>query len=398
MRITTLLLSALISLSCYAQGEVKEGFYRVRNYMSKRVLYVQSSYVKIIPETMSANLAGIVPWLEEGKSSISDPQCVIYFKPIGDGYDFQTQGMSTYSRINRPIQLLELGNTGAFQCYATDSGMTLYLCDLETDLTVARGRLQKWDKNYALELRAWQVFPVSEDDDDNFFGIRPTIEANGKYYASFYAGFSFKVASPGMKVYTVNKSQPGYASLKDVTDTEISSGTPVIVECTSSNPSDNRLQLTGINATPINDVNKLTGVYFCNGENYVDSYEHKLITIYDPDTMRVVAVSDDGRLCLAKTEKEEYFVKGTWKKEPVLCIPANTAYLKDSPENLSDEMILLPEKEYDVVTAIGTVEADVKKAGDIYSITGTKVKAAGENTDNLPAGVYIINKKKVVVK
>ena len=50
-------------------------------------------------------------------------------------------------------------------------------------------------------------------------------------------------------------------------------------------------------------------------------------------------------------------------------------------------------------TAIRGISDDVLNAlFDVYSIDGKKVKSAGQKMFDLPAGLYIINGKKVVMK
>lgn len=382
-----LLFISFISLNAYAQLD-GAGFYRVQNFKTGRTLFVQDDRASVVLEVGTADVSAIVPWTEEGKAFLSNPQSVIYIKPNGSGYDFVAQGMDTYSKIQMPINLSKYGTTDTYNCYATKSGTTLYLCDEETDLSASRGQFgtNAPDATY----RRWYITPVSSNS-NNYFGVKPTIEIGGKYYLSFYAGFSFKVLSSNLKVYIVSQVNGKSATLEDKTGSTIPAGTPVIFESTSNDPSKNKLELVGIDGSPLST--SLTGVYFCNGPKYVDSHSHKNITVYDESTMRVLGKTSDGKLGFIKTSDKQYFVEGKNGGSAVLCIPENTAILKGS--SLSDEIVLS-------VGSTGIEHVQVAASTLIvYSLVGSKLGEYSSDTnlsEILPKGIYLVNGKKMIIK
>lgn len=389
MKKLILLLFFFASIEVYAQLN-GAGFYRVQNFKTGRTLFVQDDKASVVLQAGTADVSAIVPWTEDGKSSVSNAQSVIYFEPKGDGYNLVSQGMDTYSRIQMPINISKYGNTDTYNCYATKSGTTLYLCDEESDLSSSRGQLGTNVPGNDAAYRRWYITPINSGT-ANYFGIKPTVEVGGKYYASFYAGFSFKVLSSNLKVYIVSQVSGNDAVLEDKTNSEVPAGTPVIFECASSDPSQNKIELIGVGGSPLSTA--LTGVYFCNGPKFVDSHSHKNITVYDSATMRVLGKTSDGKIGFIKTSEMQYFVEGKQDGNVVLCIPENTAILKGN--GLSDEITLKLGS-----TGIDTIEGESLLL-EVYSLLGTKVGVYPNDvnlSDILSKGIYVVNGKKIVIK
>jgi hypothetical protein len=78
-------------------------------------------------------------------------------------------------------------------------------------------------------------------------------------------------------------------------------------------------------------------------------------------------------------------------------IPANTAYIV-VPEDAEAEIKLVPESDYTVGVEDVTVDSDSNKPFNIYTTTGVLVKQNATSTEGLPAGIYISNGRKIVVK
>ena len=386
-----LLLFSLLSIAATAQN-IAEGFYRVVNYKTNRTLFVQDDRAAIYVQAGTADLGAITPWTEAGKSSICDPQSIVYVRPNGDGYDLLSQGMSTYEKIQMPIKIQKYGNTDTYRCSATKSGITLYLCD-ETTSSDPEGFLGTKIPNNDMDYTRW--YPKAVDvNSDNYFGIKPKLEVDGKYYTTFYAAFSFKVVSSGVKVYIVSEIGNGEAVVKDVTDQKIEPGTPVIFECSSKNPADNKIELLGVGGSPLS--NKLTGVYFCNYPDAGDGWNHKNVTVYNSSTMRVLGKASNGKLAFIKTSDKDLLVEGWVGEQDVLCIPANTAVLKAPAEKLSDEMFVVTS-----ASGIEDIAADVNEKQVVYSLLGVKVGEYDKDvnlSDVLPKGLYVVNNKKLIVK
>ena len=127
----------------------------------------------------------------------------------------------------------------------------------------------------------------------------------------------------------------------------------------------------------------LKGVYF-NNDGELTNGGHINQTKYDPATMRVLGKMKDGSLGFITDKSLDY-------------LPANSAYLKvgkGSPE----EIKLVTEEEYEVLAGVDDIFVDKKPlVQGIYSICGVKLSDDVSSLNTLPAGIYIVDGKKVVV-
>ena len=389
-------------------------------------MFVQDDQASIVVQSGTADLGAIVPWLESGKSSICDPQSVIYVRPKGDGYDLVAQGMSTYQKIQLPIKISKYGTTDTYRCSADKGGFTLYLSDQTTDLTKDKGKLGTTIPDNDADYSRWYANAISTSG-NNYFGVKPTIEVDGKYYASFYADFGFTPNSEGTKAYYVSEYSEKAVLLTEVSGI-VSANTPVIIECASAEPVNNKLDLTTAKGANIN--NMLSGVYF-NTNNEKATYAakvHKNQTAVN-GLMRVLSVNKQGKLVFA-TSTEKF-------------LAANSAYLKVSSSSVAKELpVFFSKEEYDKYNNGGTIPVDpapvdptpvdptpvdptpvdpapvdptpvdpapVDPGNDPSSLDNVRNKYQGkkvynllgkriENTENLPAGIYIIDGKKTVIR
>ena len=317
-----LFLSSLLLLtnSIFAQttGILEDGYYRVRNLASSRYIYVYDNTGKINIATTSADM-GAIELHKDANRRISDPGSIIYVKYVYEKegnkkYDLTSQGTGVHQIIGYYVQLYE--NTDkTYYVYAEG----FYLCDSETSSREfgylgigGKGNYRKWE---ALKL----------NDTDNYFGLAPTIQLNGKYYQPFYAAFPFTL-SEGMKAYYISKVYPTAAILSEITGT-VPASTPVFIECCSANTEDNKLNLQMQDATAISG-NKLKGVYF-NNPDRLKSKDAR--TAYDASTMRVLAVKD-GKLVYTTDSSLDY-------------LPANQSYLK-VPAGTAETLTVMTEEEY----------------------------------------------------
>jgi hypothetical protein len=169
-------------------------------------------------------------------------------------------------------------------------------------------------------------------------------------------------------------------AFKEITDGKVPAATPVIFECSSENASDNRLTLVTENRAALTD-NQLRGVYF----NFSSaSAEKRNQVTYDSKTMRVLGKMSDGSLGFVTNTK-------------LSTIPANTAYIV-VPEDAEAEIKLVPESDYTVGVEDVVADGDDNKPFNIYSTTGVLVRQNATSTEGLPAGIYISNGRKIVVK
>ncbi len=262
---------------------------------------------------------GAIELHKDANRRISDPGSIIYVKYVyeKDGnkrYDMTSQGTGVHQIIGYYVQLYENPDK-TYYVYAEG----FYLCDSETSSdelgylgTSGKGNYRKWE---ALKL----------NDTDNYFGLAPTIQLNGKYYQPFYAAFPFTL-SEGMKAYYISKVLPSAAILSEITGT-VPASTPVLIECSSANTESNKLTLQMENATAISG-NQLKGVYFNNPDRQKSKDAR---TAYDPSTMRVLTVKD-GKLVYATDNSLDY-------------LPANQSYLK-VPAGTAETLTVMTEEEY----------------------------------------------------
>lgn len=218
------------------------------------------------------------------------------------------------------------------------------------------------------------------DQGDQFFGIKPRLEVGGKHYEPFYASFPFDFQSTGMRAFYVTRvTDDGYAIYQEVSG-KVPGGTPIIVECSSADFSQNKLSIVGVTPQSLPSANKLKGVYFNWCSSATDPIAKR--TKYDANTMRVLGKTADGKLG---------FVKGDYDY-----LPANTAYLPVATGTAA-ELKLVSEAEYALISGIEGIAVDKKgTVSGIYNHNGTKVGNQAADLKNLPKGTYIVNGKHVV--
>ena len=392
--LATAAMSLFMSTAAFAQLE-GNGYYRVKNTLSNR--YVSILHNKSNTEVMSGKaelgaLRSFVSW----DKVCSDPSTIVYFDKTGTGtvankpckfFNLCGQGTSTMDIINFSLGVMDMGSN-KYRCFARESGTIFYLGD-EDSYTDGVGYLTS---NGNSSNSNWNILPVTSTE-DYYFGVKPTVEAEGKYYATMFADFGFSPAASatGMKVYYVDKIWNGNVVIREI-EGDVPAKTPVLFLCPSATPSGNRLDIAKNSAT-LPSENLLSGVYFCinTGESY-----HKDWVSYDPKTMRLLGVCSDGRPGFV-TKGESDFSKDYpfQPKASYMAIPANTAYLV-VPEGSPEEMPLMTYEEY--AAGIEGVTIDGNVASDITTLSGMTVRKKATSTEGLRPGVYIWNKKKIVCK
>ena len=339
-----------------------DGFYRVKNHKTER-------YISVIDNRGSVNLAtsdadlGALKTVKPFETIVSDPSTIIYFKsvPSAKGYNLETQGVDTYSIIGYYVKMRESrAVSGAYQAYAEAKGLVKYLSD------------EDWDGDEGVVMtsgsstRDWYLLPVDAAT-DNYFGLTPSvaIAAEGAYYHTLYAGFANELVSEGMKAYYVDRVDGGLAVWKEIEGGIIPEATAVIVKMASDKAANNRLQPLATTPASING-NLMKGVYFNNGSN-----KHNNQKKFDANIMRVLGKLKDGSVGFVAPADLKF-------------IPA--------------EIKLVSEDEYKILAGVEGVEADVKPfAKGIYSVCGVKLSDDAATLNQLPAGIYIVDGKKVVV-
>ncbi len=336
----SLLLMAPASLGAQT---IADGYYRVQNQTSERFAQMvdnsgQSSYA-----TSTFDL-GAIHTVKPFDTIVDDPATIIYVEYAGTklGNDFQynlkAQGTSTWDIVQMNVALKAGGPPDNYLAYgtATKAGITLTAYLMDENFKGQEGIMSHTDNpNDKKGYCNWWVRPLSQDD-ERYFGLRPDLPYNGLNYMTFFASFPFDFYSSGMKAYKVTKVDGALAVYSEITGT-VPAGTPVIVSCSSTAATSNRLSIVDKTTTAPSD-NLLKGVYFCNTSVGI----HNNVVVNDPNTMRVLGLTKAGKLGFIKSA-ETY-------------MPRNRAYLQ-VPAGSPDELTLVPQSEYEEVRNKVTITA-----------------------------------------
>lgn len=352
------------------------GYYRVQNYKTTRWISIIDNKGSMDVGSTTFDL-GAVQLQKNWDEVCCDPASILYIYPHSGKYQIEAQGTGINQISNRYIDISEAG-TGAdgklYYAYGTENGMLKYIGDGEL--------IKKKDKTIAVtnatgDYRKWYIKPVTGDG-SCYLGVKTTVNAGGKHYATMYASFPMKPYSDGVKAYVVNTVDQGMAVLDEVTDV-IGANTPVVFECATDSPNTNRLTVGGKGSAY--SSNRMRGVYFNNSVN-----THLNRVAYDPNTMRILGTCSDGSLGFITATGLDY-------------IPANTAYLSVAAGTPA-ELKCVTRAEYDAYVA--DVEDIIGEDGpvDVFNLQGMSVlrQAMPDEINALPAGIYIANGKKILVR
>ena len=391
-KITLLLLLACISIGTMRAQVKGNGYYRVQNVTTGRYMSLTTEETRGISMQSTTVDASALLTKKNWDDVSTDPGTIFYIENKGgDQYNIIGQGSSLYKIINYYIRLKYYESANVYRAWQSKSGGTVYLSD-EHKYTL--GKDTGYVDNNTQETLNWKITAV--DSEDNYLGVKPTISANGKYYASYYAGFPFSVASPNMKVYYISSidEKEGTATYKELTGI-IPASTPVIIECGSKNPAENKLKPELTNPTAVKD-NIMKGVYFCAG---LRRTAHFTSTKFEPTTMRLLSIDENGSLVLNNDEANAYKVmikegaSRPYKYPYIKAIPHNTAYLPVSA-NCPKSLKLVKE-----TTGISNITlGNDNKPANVYNMEGKIVKENATSVEGLPEGIYIFKNKKYVVK
>lgn len=417
MKKTLVILLAFFSFSSSLFAELKEGYYRVKNAASDRYIYLtdDKGSVEISGANVSHDLDALV--LRKGLDyTISDPGSIIYVSKTGgtNEYDLSSQGTGIKKMTNRIVTIAPRGSY--YTVGATQAGITKYL-----------GDRYPVDNQYGIvgtdakaEANLWEAIPLDANT-NNYFGLVPSVAANGQNFAPFYAEFGYELASEGMQVYCISKmdERRGIVCLEEISGA-IPNNTPVIVGCSSNDASNNKLSLIN-SSTKLETKNILSGNMFNYSNSFLkegripeapdgkeafyvyDVTAHTNQTAYNPETMRVLGLSPEGKLAFVKDPDLKY-------------IPANQSYLVVS-KKAPDCLLVVDPSEYEELSKvdlpeepeepenpetpeepeqpekIGAAKIDPLK-DEVYNLLGRKVAVNGK----LRPGIYIINGKKTIIR
>lgn len=390
-RFILLLFTGLTSIPMLAQLN-GDGYYRIQNTSSYgRYLTISNDRVdKTNKNEITGGKEGNVYGLKTVKDPVSDPSSIIYISKDADGRsssacNIQAQGINPLKFLKDNGAELRIYHPSSeannhYYIWGNKGDIALYLVDNNgSDGYIKVARKDAYPKN-----QTWKLYPV--DNISEYYGIAPdeNIKVGDKYYTTVYASFPFQLGE-GMKAFYVvdSKLDSGipYAELKEINNGKVPAATPVIIECSSLNPADNKVALLSSSEAPSAiSGNKLAGVYFCyvkmkgntGAENTASNYsEIKNVTTYDPNKMRVLGIVN-GKLGLVDATDDALTVtdKGRY-------IPANKAYfpISESVAKATANGILLLDKQgiddlSKIITDGDYLYEKTDESGDNVSVTG----------------------------
>lgn len=358
-KILLLALSSCFALGTFAQRIVpkmiEDGFYRAQNYMTQRYAYLYDNTGSLKVETTSADVGAVVLYRADAHDRFSDPASVLYISNVenwnlGWKNDLESQNTGFYDIINHFVKL-ELCNVYGKKLYQLhETSQNLYLGDRTSGTSSAKSYVDKLNNKALDDRQYWELYPVSAGS-DNYLGITPDagMKVGNKFYKPYIVGFAMSFYSPGMKAYYVSKVTPEAVVIREVQGNVIPRNTPIIVECSASSASGNRVELYHETPAALTD-NQLAGQYFCYEGHGPTGYKE-----YNAQSMRVLTVKD-GHLVFYTPDAEESnrtaqlsFVKtlpdNTKVTEYKQCLNANEAYLV-VPADFPAEVPVITYEEY----------------------------------------------------
>lgn len=383
MKRLLLILFFIVPAFALSAQDISDGYYRVHNRKTKRYVYVRDNTGKIDYAAVTADMSAIELWKGHDKT-YSDPSSIVYLKKMGFNemgayYDLQSQGTGVHEIIKK--YYVNIYRSGSYyQLFAQGK----YLCDNETS-SMDAGAMGFENKG---DYRDW-VANMVDSNSDEWFGISPTVSADGRYLHPFFADFGFSFVPQGMKAWYIMAVDKEGAVIKEITDNVIPARTPVIIECVSANAQDNKLDLINSYSAGPSD-NNLKGVYFNNRYRLKSADARKE---FDKSTMRVLGVMSDGRLgyVLSKVTPDS--------KTKKQYLEANQSYLIVGSD-IPDEIPLITESEYNDILAAREASVSAVSTNHLYKVYSISGESKGllnqDQLDLLPSGVYIIDNRKVV--
>lgn len=390
--IFSIALACISGLTAHAQFNGK-GYYRIKNATTQRYMSLCDNHSRGVHVASTSVDAGALVTKKNFNEVLTDPGTVFYIENVsGTNYNISSQGANVYNMIQYYIRLTKL-NDGTYRAWQKDnsSGQIIILSD-ENDYFY--GKDISYVNSLTKDAQKWYILPVNTEE--NYLGVKPNIEANGKYYATFFAETPFSFASSGMRALYISELKSSGAAIYKEIKGIVPAKTPVIIECSSKDPAKNKLKIEATSPSSIKD-NLLTGIYFGLGMKATSHYN---CTAFDAKSMRVLGLSKDGSLELNNedTYMADIMIKIGSNYEYtypyIKAIPHNTAYVKVS-SSVPAHLKLFAEG--DPAAGINDIEYTDDKPATIYNINGMMVREKATSTEGLPKGIYIFKGKKVVI-
>lgn len=392
-KIGAVFLMALFVLPAFAQlGKNTDGFYRVRNsqYPTDYISIANNkfNYQKIIGSVSSVTDATkpykinfAEAYLRNDAHIIQDTafisaQSLIYifaeantssnknYNLIAQGTSLRTIATGSFYGGNagqvgfdKWVQIEKVSGSGVDTKYRAsvrvrnDSGVgtgdlgTLYFCDDIT--TYGKPTFRVCKEENITEAAYWYLEPVTH------FNVVPEIEYNGKYYTTLKVPFQWQIAegSSVEKIYVITDATNGILQQQEITGI-VPEGTPVILECGSSNPLDCKLKPIGVpkfspadinnqeppdadEASYYSGVNMLYGTYYCNTDGNVTYIANANGGTSYINGNHYTAPTNPQKYVLGFSESGRFGFKTATQN-----IPANTVWMEEQAEFAPD--ITLP--------------------------------------------------------
>lgn len=354
------------------KAQLADGFYHFKNAATGRYISINDNNPDNYPVSQSGdvNMAGIRTYIHYDSVAVS-PSCVIFVKRLSNGnYDLSGQGSSLYEMSKKKLKIdISANGNGTYKISGTANGITKTLSDGSANDD------DSWMMNRLVETQDWYIIPINTSDE--FIAVRPDVKtADGNYYGTIYAGFNFRLASPGMAAFYVSNAGGTGFTMTPIEGDIVPYNTPVIIKCNSANIEDNKIEPV-IGSYEFKGNNWLGGVY-CS----LDVSRHHNATLFDRITMRILGLSDDGELAFVAKPASTRLYKDQF-------LMANKAYLNVNPGD-ADVMThggYTPE-------AINGVKTNDKASTGIYTLTGVRLPDGVTPR----AGIYVKDGKKVIIK
>ena len=369
-----LLLLSILQFPVYAQVN-GSGYYRVQSKKSSRFLTIVDNRASVNWTNTTVDLYAFRTIGTFEDNVCWNPATICYLTETSKAnyYNISGQGLDLYN-VAQTYMNLQRQSDGSYilKGEVTKSGTTIAktLYDSAKDKNPANIDTKGTDG-----YQYWYIRPVKGN---YYFGINPdfqaTMENKDSYYTTIYASFPFKLGGD-MKAYYVTEIKDGYVRVVSLGNA-VPGTAPVIVECASDKPSENKVELDHHNSANPLANNKLKGVYYCND---VTDTDHRNVTEYKPASMRVLGRAADGRFAFITDRNLKY-------------IPANKAYLT-VPTGTPETLYVVTEIPAGIET-VTTVAPTTHQCG-VYSLSGQRL---GDTTEGMPKGVYIVNGRKTVLK
>ena len=363
----------------------KKGFYcYVHNVKFKRSLGLMGISDKNVSRS-NRYLKNSIMLLEDGSDIMrSSPAFVLKLTGKTDGSggltdaNLEAQDMESKKIANKTFSFTNQGDH--FYITGSAGGVTAYMVDYNDAFTQEEhvGKVNhpglynganEGDASYH-----WVVTPISELSKDFCFGAMPspkTKDEAGKYYTTMYTKFPYRCLD-GVQAYVVSSvdATAHKVVLSEIKSGEVPSGTPVVLECTSTKPVENRLLPLLEEPAAIAETNLLKGEIWLKDENKTeDEYRTK----FDSQTMLVLS---NDELAFKNVNNTDVLAGGTGQTGTLTYIANNTCYLQVSSE-MTEATTFTIEKGETKETTLAGLSQEAADGVTPYKLTGDDLECVG---------------------